>query len=89
MPITSYEKVDIERNVMLLKESMDIMHKLVYFQGDNLDVIEEAICTSNQDIERGVTTIEESAPIPSWKYVVGTIGAFGVSGLLTALFFLL
>jgi hypothetical protein len=88
MPLTPHQKADIECKVLLLKESMDIMHKLVYFQGDNLDVIEEAICTTKQDATEAVQIIE-TTDHSSWKYVVGTIGALGFSGLLTALFFLL
>jgi len=87
MRLTEAEKETIERNIMLLKESMDIMHELVYFQGNDLDVIEDTIATVTYDVKKGA---EDIAPQNNtWKYAIGTIGAFGLSGLLTALFFLL
>jgi len=88
MPLTSFEKEAIERDVLLLKESMDTMHELVYFQGKQMDSIEDSMGVTKGDIEQGeiqLTVAEES----SWKYTVGTVAALGVSGILTALLFLL
>ena len=88
MPLTQTDREVIERNVMLLKESMDIMHELVYFQGKDLDSIEDTIGVTVYTVNQGVETIEP-VRYSGWAYAFGAAGAFGLSGLLTALFFLL
>ncbi len=69
---------EIEQDVLLLKESMEIMQTLVHEQKDTLDTIEDAIFKSKNDVRQGETHIVVAdANTVTYNYTYGAIGLIG------------
>ena len=72
---------DIEKDVLLLKESMEIMHTLVNEQQDTLDTLEDYIVLTKNDIKQGETQLVIADNINrDYSYMSGviSIGAIGI-----------
>ena len=67
---------EIEQDVLLLKESMEIMQTLVYEQQDTLDTIEDAIFRSKNDVIQGETQFVDANTV-TYNYTYGAIGLIG------------
>ena len=68
----------MEKDVLQLKESMDILHELVSIQQEPLDTFEEMIIESKQNTIESIKDLSENKPT---YYFIG--------GLLTLLLFFL
>ncbi len=69
---------EIEQDVLLLKESMEIMQTLVHEQQDTLDTIEDAIFRSKTDVRQGETQIVVAdTNTVTYNYTYGAIGLIG------------
>jgi t-SNARE complex subunit (syntaxin) len=71
--------VQLERDVLMLKDSMMYLHDLTYEQHEKLDTLEEHIQQSKREMENGVVALEEtqeSYVSPYYKYA--TIVAAGI-----------
>ena len=72
---------DIEKDVLLLKESIEIMHTLVNEQQDTLDTLEDYIVLTKNDIKQGETQLVIADNINrDYSYMSGviSIGAIGI-----------
>lgn len=72
---------DIEKDVLLLKESMEIMHTLINEQQDTLDTLEDYIVLTKNDIKQGETHLVITDNINrNYSYISGviSIGAIGI-----------
>ena len=72
---------DIENDVLLLKESMEIMHTLVNEQQGTLDTLEDYIILTKNDIKQGETQLVIADKINTdYSYLsrVISIGAIGI-----------
>jgi t-SNARE complex subunit (syntaxin) len=75
----------IERDVLDLKMSMEIMHELVHMQQDDLDTIEDFIVASKSDVVAAER--ELVAADTSYGYWGGVIGVVGMMGIVLAVLF--
>ncbi len=71
--------VALERDVYLLKDSMDIIQALVCEQQDAIDTIEDAIRTTREEVVVAETAliIAEKHNTGNWYYVSGFAGFIG------------
>lgn len=78
MKITEEEKQEIERDVLLLKESMEILNEMIGEQGKMLDRVEDDATSTRNIVVLGTNQIE-SAEEYSGFYVAaaGIIGLIG------------
>ena len=76
---------EIERDVLQLQQSMNILQEMVHEQQASLTTLEEAISESKRDIQESVPMLEEATTY-SWTSSIGSIG-FG--GGVMLLFYLL
>ena len=77
----SSKYANIEKDVLLLKESMEIMHTLVNEQQDTLDTLEDYIVLTKNDIKQGETQLVIADNINrDYSYMSGviSIGAIGI-----------
>jgi len=51
----------IEKDVLHLQESMDILHNLVHAQQDHLDTIEDMIHLTTENAEKGETELKDAS----------------------------
>jgi t-SNARE complex subunit (syntaxin) len=51
----------IEKDVVHLQESMDILHGLVHAQQDHLDTIEDMIHLTKENAEKGETELKDAS----------------------------
>ena len=77
----TYQK--IEHDVIHLRESMEILHDIVYEQQDHLDTIEDMIHHTKEDTKKGDLELTESNSnyTKFFGYIVG--------GMATLLYFIL
>ena len=76
---------EIERDVLQLQQSMNILHEMVHEQQASITTLEEAISESKRDIQESVPILEEARSY-SWTSSIRSIG-FG--GGVMLLFYLL
>ncbi len=76
---------EIERDVIQLQQSMNMLHEMVYEQQASITTLEEAISESKRDIQESVPILEEATSY-SWSSSIRSIG-FG--GGIMILFYLL
>lgn len=76
---------DIERDVVLLKESMEIIQTLVHEQQESLDTIEEFIIMTKNDIKKAETTLHVSSVYTTPSYTMYVSGAIGIIGTIIGL----
>jgi len=50
----------LEADILMLKESMDILHELVKEQGEELKTIEDEICMGKEDVASGQEELQET-----------------------------
>ena len=79
MRITDEQKQSLERDIVLLKESMEILQEMVEEQGIMLDHVESDVCVTKTDIVPAVETIEVASDY-SWmhRYVMGGMSVVGI-----------
>jgi t-SNARE complex subunit (syntaxin) len=54
------QKDALEADILMLKESMDILHELVKEQGEELKTIEDEICMGKEDVASGQEELQET-----------------------------
>jgi hypothetical protein len=71
----------IERDVLDLKTSMDIMHELIHMQQDDLNTIEDFIHFTKNEVKMAETSLIVAEEIKgnNW-YLQGMMGLVGVMG---------
>jgi t-SNARE complex subunit (syntaxin) len=79
MRITDEQKQSFERDIVLLKESMEILQEMVEEQGIMLNHVESDVCDAKTDIVPAVETIEVASDY-SWmhRYVMGGMSVVGI-----------
>jgi t-SNARE complex subunit (syntaxin) len=79
MPITAEQKDELERDILLLKESMEILNEMITEQGTLIDNIEEDTCDVKEDVQEVVETLQVADQY-SWLniYAVGTSSLIGI-----------
>ena len=50
----------LEADILMLKESMDILHELVKEQGEELKTIEDEICMGKEEVVSGQEELQET-----------------------------
>jgi len=71
--------VQLERDVLMLKDSMLYLHDLTYEQHEKLDTLEEHIQQSKQEMTNGVITLEETQEsYVSYYYKYATVAVAGL-----------
>ena len=86
MPITAEQKDQLEREILLLKESIEILNEMITEQGTLLDNIEEDTCGVKEDVQEVVETIQVADQY-SWLNIY-TIGASSLVGIIVAIILL-
>ena len=79
MPITEEQKQELERDILLLKESMEILHDMVAEQGVLLEYVEEAASATNETSMVAVEDIQEADQY-LWikRYLMGATSIAGI-----------
>ena len=77
MTLTEEEKQELERDVLLLKESMEILHKMIGEQGTTLDRVEEDTNKTTGLVVLGTNQIESAE-----GYTGFYVAAAGILGLI-------
>jgi hypothetical protein len=79
MKITDEQKQSLERDIVLLKESMEILQEMVEEQGIMLNQVETNSDATKTDIVPAVETIEVASDY-SWmhRYVMGGMSVVGI-----------
>ena len=54
------QKDALEADILMLKESMDILHELVKEQGEELKTIEDEICMGKEEVASGQEELQET-----------------------------
>jgi ElaB/YqjD/DUF883 family membrane-anchored ribosome-binding protein len=54
------QKDALEADILMLKESMDILHELVKEQGEELKTIEDEICMGKEEVVSGQEELQET-----------------------------
>ena len=70
--------VQLERDVLMLKDSMLYLHELTYEQHEQLDTLEEHIQRSKQEMNHGVEELEEAQESYTSYYKYATIIGAGL-----------
>ena len=79
MKITEEEKQELERDVLLLKESMDILHEMIGEQGEILERVEDNVADTNGLVVLGTNQIESAE-----GYTGFYVAAAGIIGLISS-----
>jgi len=79
MKITEEEKQELERDVLLLKESMEILHEMIGTQGETLDRVEDNVADTNGLVVLGTNQIESAD-----GYTGFYVAAAGIIGLISS-----
>jgi hypothetical protein len=82
MPLSEKTKEEIERDILLLRESMDILHEMILEQGEILDEIEENVAITTTDVADGTKELPDHTDHTDhniWLYVIS------IGGLLSAI----
>ena len=79
MPLSEKTKEEIERDILLLRESMDILHEMILEQGEILDEIEENVAITTIDVADGTKELPDHNDHNIWLYVIS------IGGLLSAI----
>jgi hypothetical protein len=79
MKITEEEKQELERDVLLLKESMDILHEMIGEQGEALDRVEDDTKETKNIVVLGTNQIESAE-----GYTGFYVAAAGIIGLISS-----
>ena len=77
MTLTEEEKQELERDVLLLKESMEILHEMIGEQGEMLDHVEEDTNKTTNLVILGTNQIESAE-----GYTGFYVAAAGILGLI-------
>jgi hypothetical protein len=77
MKITEEEKQELERDVLLLKESMEILHEMIGEQGETLDRVEDDTKETKNIVVLGTNQIESAE-----GYTGFYVAAAGILGLI-------
>ena len=78
MKITEEEKQELERDVLLLKESMEILHEMIGEQGETLDHVEDDTKETKNIVVLGTNQIESAEGYTGFYVAAaGIIGLFG------------
>ena len=77
MTLTEEEKQELERDVLLLKESMEILHEMIGEQGEMLDRVEEDTNKTTGLVVLGTNQIESAE-----GYTGFYVAAAGILGLI-------
>jgi t-SNARE complex subunit (syntaxin) len=78
MKITEEEKQELERDVLLLKESMEILNEMIETQGETLDRVEDNVADTNGLVVIGTNQIESAEGYTAiYVAAAGIIGLFG------------
>ena len=77
MTLTEEEKQELERDVLLLKESMDILHEMIGTQGETLDRVEDNTKETKNIVVLGTNQIESAE-----GYTGFYVAAAGILGLI-------
>ena len=80
--LTNEEKDALTKDILQLKESMEIIHDLIKDQGEELNTIEDEIHTNKQLIIQGTEDVSLDTNYSS--SIIAGIGA-GISGLILVL----
>jgi hypothetical protein len=80
--LTNEEKDALTKDILQLKESMEIIHDLIKDQGEELNTIEDEIRTNKQLIIQGTEDVSLETNYSS--SIIAGIGA-GISGLILVL----
>ena len=75
MKITEEEKQEIERDVLLLKESMEILNEMIGEQGEVLDRVEDDTTRTRNIVVLGTNQIESAEGFG--VAIAGIIGLIG------------
>ena len=86
MPITAEQKDELERDILLLKESMEILNEMITEQGTLIDNIEEDTCGVKEDVQEVVETIQVADQY-SWLNIYA-VGASSLVGIIAAIILL-
>ena len=86
MPITTKQKDQLEREILLLKESIEILNEMITEQGTLLDNIEEDTCGVKEDVQEVVETIQVADQY-SWLNIYA-VGASSLVGIIVAIILL-
>lgn len=78
MTITDEQKQEIERDVLLLKESMEILNEMVAEQGEALDHIEDDTASTRNIVILGTNQIESAEEYTG--FYVAVAGILGLAG---------
>ncbi len=69
----------LERDIQLLKESMDILHETVYSQQESLQTLEDAIHATQQDASISQETLVDASSYSSGYYtIIGMVGTIAL-----------
>ena len=79
MPLTEEQKNELERDILLLKESMEILHDMVAEQGVLLEHVEDA-AGSTKDTSMVVVEDIQEADQYLWikRYLMGATSIAGI-----------
>jgi len=80
--LTNEEKDALAKDILQLKESMEIIHDLIKDQGEELNTIEDEICTNKQLIIQGTEDVSLETNYSS--SIIASIGA-GIGALILVL----
>lgn len=64
----------LDADILMLKESMGILHELVQEQGKELKTIEDEICMGKEEVASG----EEELHVTSYGFITGVSTVIGV-----------
>jgi t-SNARE complex subunit (syntaxin) len=75
-------KEQLERDILLLKQTMEDLHDIIQEQGASLNTIEDEIVASKEEVQTGTEIVQETSYM---SYMIGCVTAFAGTVLVVAM----